>query len=80
MPSEEILSKLEEIIRDLFDDYQGPVTRALSAHDVDQWDSLANVQLMVIAERTFQVRFTNDEISRLRNLGELVDLIGRRVR
>ncbi|MBI1406284.1 MAG: acyl carrier protein [Caulobacter sp.] len=70
-----ILAGLEEIIRELFDDYDGPVTPALAAADVEQWDSLANVQLMVLAERTFAVRFTTAEISGLANLGELAALI-----
>jgi len=78
MTSTTTLTKLEEIVRTLFDEYEGPVTPELSAADVEQWDSLANVQLMVLVERGFQIRFTNDEISGLRNLGDLASLVERK--
>ncbi len=69
------LRKMTDIIRDLFDEYVGPVTRSLSAKDVDQWDSLANVQLVVMIEQTFGVRFKADEIGRFQNLGDLLDSV-----
>lgn len=71
----DIQPELADILRTLFDDYDGPVTGALTAADVEQWDSLANVQLVVLAERTFGVRFTTAEITSLPNLGALADLI-----
>jgi len=70
-----IPAALEEIVRTLFDDYSGPVGPDLHAADVEQWDSLANVQLVVLAEQTFGVRFTTAEIAGLANLGELAALI-----
>ena len=75
-----ILKKLEQIIRELFDDYSGPVTPALSARDVEQWDSLGHIQLMVMIEKVFGIRFDLDEVRRLPNLGELVALIRSRTR
>jgi acyl carrier protein len=71
----EIIARIELIIRDLFDEYDGPVTAGLSAKDVAQWDSLANVQLMVMVERAFGVRFASSDITGLKNLGSLADLI-----
>lgn len=78
MSDAEILAGLQDIVATLFDDYDGPVTAALTAADVEQWDSLANVQLMVLAEQTFKVRFTTAEIGGLKNLGELIALIARK--
>lgn len=72
------LKKAEGIIRDLFDEYDGPVTRALSAQEVEQWDSLANVQFAVMLEQAFRIRFKSDEIGKFRNLGELLDAIARK--
>jgi acyl carrier protein len=70
---DETLSKVAEAIRDLFDDYEGPVTRETSAADIEQWDSLANVQLMVMIEQSLGVRFTTAEIQGFKNVGDLVD-------
>ncbi|HXI99951.1 MAG TPA: acyl carrier protein [Micropepsaceae bacterium] len=72
------LIKLEGLIRDLFDEYQGPVTRSLKATDVPQWDSLGHVQLMVLVEQSFGVRFSAGEIGRFHDLGDLADEIDRK--
>jgi acyl carrier protein len=69
------LEKMTEIVRDLFDDYDGPVTRELSARDVGQWDSLINVQLIVLVERTFGIRFSAREVAQFKNIGELLDIV-----
>ena len=75
MDRQEIIAAIEPIIRDLFDEYEGPVNDALSARDVAQWDSLANVQLMVMVEKKFGFKFKTGEIAGLANLGELVELV-----
>ena len=72
------LAKLDGLIRDLFDEYEGPVTRSLKATDVPQWDSLGHVQLMVLVEQMFGVRFSAGEIGKFRDVGDLVDEIGRK--
>jgi acyl carrier protein len=69
------LQTIAGMIRALFDEYEGPVTRDLSARDVAQWDSLANVQLAVLIERAFGIRFETREIGGFRNIGELLDLV-----
>jgi acyl carrier protein len=72
------LEKLAAIIRDLFDDYEGPITRDLSARDVTQWDSLTNVQFIVRVEREFGVRFLAREVGQFKNIGELLDMAARK--
>ena len=72
------LAKLDGLIRDLFDEYEGPVTRSLKATDVPKWDSLGHVQLMVLVEQMFGVRFSAGEIGNFRDVGDLVDEIGRK--
>lgn len=70
-----ILQKFEEIIRELFDEYTGPVTPALSARDVEQWDSLGHIQFVVMVEKIFKLRFEMDEVRELPNLGALAALV-----
>lgn len=67
------LQKVTDIIRDLFDEYEGPVTGALSARDVEQWDSLAQVQFMVMVEKAFNVKFSSQELNKFNNIGELIE-------
>jgi acyl carrier protein len=80
MTQDEVVARIEPILRDLFDEYEGPVTAALTANDVEQWDSLANVQLMVMVEAAFRIKFATTEISSLKSLGELADLVARKAR
>jgi acyl carrier protein len=69
------LEKMTEIVRDLFDEYDGPVSRELSARDVEQWDSLMNVQFAVLVEQAFGIRFSTREVSQFKNIGELLDIL-----
>jgi acyl carrier protein len=72
---EDDLEKMAAIVRDLFDEYTGPVTRDLSARDVRQWDSLLNVQFVVMIEQEFGIRFHTREVGQFKNLGELLDIV-----
>jgi len=65
---DEVIARIEPIFRDLFDEYDGPVVASLTAADVEQWDSLANVQLMVMVERAFGARFSTNDVIDLGNL------------
>ena len=69
------LSTLQEIFRDVFEDDEVVITPETSAADIDEWDSLMHVTLIVTVEKEFNVRFTSSQISRLENVGDLVALI-----
>ncbi|MEZ5680501.1 MAG: acyl carrier protein [Erythrobacter sp.] len=70
---EAILAKVTDIIRDLFDEYDGPVTMETTANDVAQWDSLSHVRLMVMIEMELGVHFGTSEMQSFKNLGDLVN-------
>lgn len=72
-----ILSKIEMIVRDELDDDDIVLTPETRARDVDGWDSLAHIRLMVAVERAFSVRFTTAAITELENVGALISLIER---
>ena len=76
MPND--LQTIAVIIRDLFDEYDGPITRDLAADDIAQWDSLTHVQFVVLVEQAFGVRFNAREVAQFRNVGELLDVVVRR--
>ena len=73
--AQETLDQITAILRDVFDEYEGPITRETTAKDIPQWDSLAHVQVMVLIEKAAGIRFATSEIQGLASLGELVDLI-----
>lgn len=74
----EIYTRLTGVFHDVFDDDSLIVTPELSAKDVDGWDSLAHIRLLLTVERAFKVKFSTIEISKLENVGSLVNLIAAR--
>ena len=67
-----IFDQVTAIIRDLFDEYDGPVTMETTANDVAQWDSLSHVRLMVMIEMELGVHFSTSEMQSFKDLGDLV--------
>ena len=75
MSREEVFEKLDQVFQDVFDDESLHVTDETTAADVDGWDSLAHTDLMASVERAFGIRFSMGEITRMKNVGEMADLI-----
>ena len=73
------MSRLQELFRDVFEDDDIVVTRQTSAKDIEGWDSLMHVTLMVNVEKTFGVKFKSAEVASLKNVGELADLLDARL-
>ena len=75
MPRAEILSQITDIMRDVFDEDDLEVSVETSAEDVEEWDSLSHVRLIVAIERKFGFKFKNSEIESLKNVGDLVNMV-----
>jgi acyl carrier protein len=73
-----IYERLRRVFEDVFDEEPVEMTPMLSANDVEGWDSLTHVRLMMSVQREFKVKFSAGEIGKLRNVGDLVKLIGER--
>ena len=73
------MDDLKEIMRDVFEDDNIEPTEAMTAKDVEDWDSLSHIRLMVSIENQFKVKFTTAEIERLQNVGELLRAINSKV-
>jgi len=69
------IDSLTPIFQELFDDDALIVTRETSAADVEGWDSLTHVTLMLTIEKAFAIRFKSSQVASLKNVGELADLI-----
>jgi acyl carrier protein len=59
----------------VFDEDLIEVTPELSAKDVDGWDSLTHIRLILTVEKAFKIKFSTSEIGKLENVGDLVTLI-----
>jgi acyl carrier protein len=79
MDDAQIYSQLARVFNEVFGDEPIEVTPQLTAKDVDGWDSLTHIRLVLSVEKAFKIRFTNSEIGNLENVGDLVALIRARV-
>ncbi len=72
---DDLRDRLQDLFRDVFDDDEIVLTDALTAADVDGWDSLAHVNLMIAVELEFGVKFATAEIASMQDVGSLVTLL-----
>lgn len=68
----EIKERLQEIFRDVFDDEELEIRDDMSAKDIEDWDSLAQINLIIAIEKEFGVKFNLEEVSKLKNIGEML--------
>jgi acyl carrier protein len=79
MDDAQIYARLTEIFADVFDEDDIAVTPELSAKDVDGWDSLTHIRLILTVEKAFKIKFSTSEVGKMENVGDLVKLIKARV-
>ena len=75
----EIMAKLNEIFCDVFDDEDIVLTDATNSDDIEDWDSLEQINLLVAIEKQFSIKFSLADVADLENVGAMVDLIERMV-
>jgi acyl carrier protein len=72
---QDVLGELTKVCRLVFDDEAIELNERTVADDVEGWDSLSHVQLMMAVERHFTIRLTSSEIGAFKDVGDLVSLI-----
>lgn len=71
MEKDQVLNQLQEIFRDTLDEQEIVLNYDTTANDVEGWDSLTHIHLVVSIEKHFKIRFTAKEIQGWKNIGEL---------
>ena len=79
MTREVIFEELTEIFRDIFDDEEIELTDETTADDIEDWDSLEQINLLVAIEKKFSVKFQLSDVNGLANVGDMVSLVQRLV-
>ena len=79
MTREEVYENLNEVFCDVFDDEDIKVNDATTADDIEDWDSLEHINLVVAVEKKFNIKFNMGEVNSFKNVGEMVDIILKRV-
>ncbi|MDR1447813.1 MAG: acyl carrier protein [Candidatus Ancillula sp.] len=73
------INKLQDIFRDVFDDDEIEINQDMTANDLEDWDSLMHIQLLVAAEEKFSIKFSTAEVLNLKNVGDFVALIDKKL-
>jgi len=75
MERDNVLKQVNDIFIDILDNEDIVLSFLTAASDVEEWDSLNHMQLVVAIEKHFKVRFTSKEIQVWKNVGEMIDCI-----
>ena len=75
MNRKEIMSSVHEVFVDTLDNDEVRINESTKATDVDEWDSLTHIMLVVAIEKKFNIRFNSSEIQSWNNVGEMIDCI-----
>ena len=78
MTEQSVFTRLTNVFRDVFDDDGIQLSRETTAADIEDWDSLEHINLMAAVESEFGIRLSMGEVSTMKNVGELVDIIAAR--
>lgn len=79
MIRQQIFEAVQEIFRDVFDDEALVITDETNADDIEDWDSLEHITLIVAMEKEFKMKFDIKEVNKLENVGGMIDLIKRKM-
>ena len=80
MTKEQAMERLTEIFRDVFDDDEIVLTLETTAADIEDWDSLEHINLIAAVEKAFKMRFTVKEVSGMKCVGEMAEIIAARAK
>lgn len=80
MDKAKIEARLTEVFRDVFDDEDIVIGEETTADDIDGWDSLEHITLISAVEKAFKMRFTMKEVSSMKNVGEMMNIIAERAK
>ena len=79
MTEQEIFDSVQEIFRTVFDDTDIVLTREMTSADIEDWDSLEQINLLVAIEKRFNIKFRLQDVNDLRDVGAMLDLVKRMV-
>lgn len=77
MIRDQIFERLTGIFRDVFDDEDISISESTTAADIEDWDSLSHIMLLSAMEDEFGIKFDMKAVQRLKNVGEMINLIER---
>lgn len=78
MTHEEIMERLTEVFREVFDDETIYINDSTTADDIEEWDSIEHINLIEAVEKEFSMNFQMRDVSGMKNVGEMAEIITER--
>jgi|P827metagenome_2_1110787.scaffolds.fasta_scaffold00038_167 acyl carrier protein len=75
MSREEVMTQLNEIFIEVFDDDSIVLTDETTSDDIEYWDSLEQINIILSCEKKWNLKFDVNEVKKMKNVGEMVDMI-----
>tara|TARA_B100001059_G_C17796539_1_gene563403 strand:- start:49 stop:288 length:240 start_codon:yes stop_codon:yes gene_type:complete len=75
MKREDIFKKVSIVFKEVLEDAELVISEDQNADDIDEWDSLTHIMLVVETEKAFGLKFLSSEISNWKNIGEMISAI-----
>ncbi|GHV60038.1 acyl carrier protein [Campylobacterota bacterium] len=69
------INEVQAIFRSTLDNDEIALSSETTANDIEEWDSLSHIQLIIAIEKHFKIKFTSKEIVTWKNVGEMIDCI-----
>jgi len=73
MTRKEVFNGVQDIFRDIFDEDDMVIEDKTNSDDVEEWDSLNHINLVITIEKEFKIKFALKELSTLNNVGSIID-------
>ena len=80
MDARDVFARLDRVFQDVFDDSSIRVNPQTTADDIEDWDSLEHITLISAVEREFCMKFKMGEISSMKNVGEMAQIVMERAK
>ena len=80
MNREEVYEQLTRVFWDVFDNEDITINDNTTADDIDEWDSMEYINLIMAVEEEFSIKFTMEQVNGMKNVGEMVGLIIEKVK
>ena len=77
--STEVKKRLENVFIEVFDDLDIKIFEEMTARDIDEWDSLMHINLIIAIEKEFGIKFKVPELSELKTVGDTMALIAQKI-
>ena len=79
MSRQEVFDEVQKIFQAVFDDDELMISDSTNSDDIEDWDSLEHINLIIAMEKRFQRKFDIKEVGKLKDVGEMIDLIERKL-